>query len=162
MKTQIKKDMNSTENMGLDRVLFWRASIAFGSPPNAAGRENPNPLRESNRKQKVKERSDAMRKRNVTITIRCTEDERQRIYSKAHQHGLTLSDFVLRSALGKKIVTADGLADVLKEQKSIGRNLNQIALLGNMGRLKSVRLDELIAQHEKATAALCEIAKAVT
>lgn len=55
-----------------------------------------------------------MRKRNVTITIRCTEDERQRIYSKAHQHGLTLSDFVLRSALGKKIVTADGLADVLK------------------------------------------------
>ncbi|MBQ8297215.1 MAG: mobilization protein [Ruminococcus sp.] len=65
-----------------------------------------------------------MRKRNVTITIRCTEDERQRIYSKARQHGLTLSDFVLRSALGKKIVTADGLADVLKEQKSIGRNLN--------------------------------------
>ena len=101
-----------------------------------------------------------MRKRNVTI--RCTEDERQRIYNKARQHGLTLSDFVLRSALGKKIVTADGLADVLKEQKSIGRNLNQIALLGNMGRLKSVRLDELIAQHEEATAALCEIAKAVT
>ncbi len=24
-----------------------------------------------------------MRKRNVTITIRCTEDERQRIYNKA-------------------------------------------------------------------------------
>ena len=103
-----------------------------------------------------------MRKRNVTITIRCTEDERQRIYNKAQQYGLTLSDFVIRSALGKKIVTVDGLADVLKEQKSIGRNLNQIALLGNMGRLKSVRLGELIAQHEKATAALCEIAKAVT
>ena len=103
-----------------------------------------------------------MRKRNVTITIRCTEDERQQIYNKAQQYGLTLSDFVIRSALGKKIVTVDGLADVLKEQKSIGRNLNQIALLGNMGRLKSVRLDELIAQHEKATAALCEIAKAVT
>ena len=82
--------------------------------------------------------------------------------AKAQQYGLTLSDFVIRSALGKKIVTADGLADVLKEQKSIGRNLNQIALLGNMGRLKSVRLEELIAQHEKATAALCEIAKAVT
>ncbi len=45
--------------------------------------------------------------------------------------------------------------------RSIGRNLNQIAMLGNMGRLKSVRLDELIAQHERATAALCEIAKAV-
>ena len=103
-----------------------------------------------------------MRKRNVTITIRCTEDERQRIYSKARQHGLTLSDFVLRSALGKKIVTADGLADVLKEQKSIGRNLNQIAMLGNMGRLNAVNLDRLVEQHEHATAALCEIAKEVT
>lgn len=100
-----------------------------------------------------------MRKRNVTI--RCTENERQRIYNKARQHELTLSDFVLRSALGKKIVTADGLADVLKEQKSIGRNLNRIAMLGNMGRLKSVRLDELIDQHERATTALCEIAKTV-
>ena len=88
-----------------------------------------------------------MRKRNVTITIRCTEDERQRIYNKAEQYGLTLSDFVIRSALGKKIVTADGLADVLKEQKSIGQNLNQIALLGNMGRLKSVRLDGLSTQN---------------
>lgn len=135
-----------------------RASIAFGSlrggQPNAAGRENPNPYYEN-------ERSGAMRKRNVTITIRCTEDERQRIYSKARQHGLTLSDFVLRSALGKKIVTADGLADVLKEQKSIGRNLNQIAMLGNMGRLNAVNLDRLVEQHERSTAALCEIAKAV-
>ena len=78
-----------------------------------------------------------MRKRNVTITIRCTVDERQQIYNKARQHELTLSDFVLRSALGKKIVTADGLADVLKGQKSIGRNLNQIAVLGNMGRLNA-------------------------
>lgn len=80
-----------------------------------------------------------MRKRNATITIRCTEDERQRIYSKAHLHGLTLSDFVLRSAFGKKIVTADGLADVLKEQKSIGRNLNQIGLWWNTAMNPSYR-----------------------
>ena len=102
-----------------------------------------------------------MRKRNVTITSRCTEDERQRIYSKAQQYGLTLSVFVICSALGKKIVTVDGLADVLKEQKSIGRNLNQIAVLGNMGRLNAVNLDRLVEQHERATSALCEIAKAV-
>lgn len=68
-----------------------------------------------------------MRKRNVTITIRCTEDERQRIYNKARQHGLTLSDFVLRSALGKKIVTADGLADVLKEP-SVGISIRLLCL----------------------------------
>ncbi len=92
-----------------------------------------------------------MRKQNATITIRCTENERDKIYAKAKRYGLTLSDFILRWALEKKIVIADGLADVLKEQKSIGRNLNQIAMLSNMGRLKSVRLNELIAQHKKAT-----------
>lgn len=102
-----------------------------------------------------------MRKRNATITIRCTEDERQRIYNKAKAHHLSLSDLVLRSALGKKIIVAEGLSDVLKAQKAIGNNLNQIALLANMGRLKAVDLKSLSEQHRQATEKLCEIAKAV-
>ena len=102
-----------------------------------------------------------MRKRNCTITIRCTEDERQRIYNKAKAHHLTLSDYVLRSALGKKIIVAEGLKEVIKAQKSIGNNLNQIALLANMGRLKAVNLESILEQHKQATENLCEIAKAV-
>ncbi len=102
-----------------------------------------------------------MRKRNRTITIRCTDDEYQRIHRKAERHKLSLSDFVLRSALDKKIVVADGLDDVAKQQKAIGRNLNQIAMLAHEGRLHSVRLDELIEQHRTVTAAVCDIAKEV-
>ena len=104
---------------------------------------------------------DTMRKRNRTITIRCTDDEYERIHSKAERHKLSLSDFVLRSALDKKIVVAEGLDEVAKQQKAIGRNLNQIAMLAHEGRLHSVRLDELLAQHRSVTAAVCEIAKAV-
>ena len=102
-----------------------------------------------------------MRKRNRTLTIRCTDDEYQRIHSKAERHKLSLSDFVLRSALDKKIIVADGLDEVAKQQKAIGRNLNQIAMLAHEGRLHSVRLDELVEQHRSVTAAVCEIAKAV-
>ena len=102
-----------------------------------------------------------MRKRNRTITIRCTDDEYQRIHSKAERHRLSLSDFVLRSALDKKIVVADGLDEVAKQQKAIGRNLNQIAMLAHEGRLHSVRLDELVEQHRTVTAAVCDIAKEV-
>lgn len=102
-----------------------------------------------------------MRKRNRTITIRCTDDEYQRIHNKAEQHKLSLSDFVLRSALDKKIVVADGLDEVARQQKSIGRNLNQIAMLAHEGRLRSVRLDELLEQHKAVTAAVCDIAKEV-
>ena len=98
-----------------------------------------------------------MRKRNRTITIRCTDDEYERIHSKAE----SLSDFVLRSALDKKIVVADGLNEVAKQQKAIGRNLNQIAMLAHEGRLHSVRLDELVEQHKVVTQAVCDIAKEV-
>ena len=88
-----------------------------------------------------------MRKRNITITIRCTDDEYERIHNRAERHKLSLSDFVLKSALGKKIVVADGLNEVARHQKAIGRNLNQIAMLAHEGRLRTVRLDELIEQH---------------
>ena len=102
-----------------------------------------------------------MRKRNRTITIRCTGDEYQRIHSKAQRYKLSLSDFVIGSALDKKIVVADGLDEVAKQQKAIGRNLNQIVMLAHEGRLHSVRLDELVKQHRSVTAAVCEIAKVV-
>ena len=102
-----------------------------------------------------------MRKRNRTITIRCTDDEYERIHSKAQRHKLSLSNFVLRSVMDKKIVVADGLNEVAKQQKAIGRNLNQIAMLAHEGRLHSVRLDELIEQHKAVTQAVCDIAKEV-
>lgn len=102
-----------------------------------------------------------MRKRNVTITIRCTEDERQRIYNKARQHSLTLSDFVLRSALDKKIIVAEGINEIVKQQKAIGRNLNQIATLANMDRLTVVNFQPLLNEHTNVTAMIGELLRTV-
>ena len=67
-----------------------------------------------------------MRKRNKTLAIRCTEDEYQRIHNNAEQYGLRLNDFVIRSALDKRIIVAEGLGEIVKQQKAIGRNLNQM------------------------------------
>ena len=159
MKTQIKKDMNSTENMGLDRVLFWRASIAHGLPPapsrRAVARTHygtmPNVIKES----------DAMRKRNKTIAIRCTEEEYQRIHDKAEQYGLKLNDFVIRSALDKKIIVAEGINEIVKQQKAIGRNLNQIATLANMNRLTVVNFQPLLDEHIRATESIGQLLREV-
>ena len=63
--------------------------------------------------------------------------------------------------MDKKIIVADELDEVAKQQKAIGRNLNQIAMLAHEGRLHSVRLDELVEQHKAVTQAVCDIAKAV-
>ena len=93
--------------------------------------------------------------------MRCTEEEKARIVSKAESYGLPLSDYVLRSAAEKKIVVAEGLSEIIKQQKAIGNNLNQLVMLCNMGRIEAPRLDELIRLHTTATNALCTIAKVV-
>ena len=83
-----------------------------------------------------------MRTRDVTITVRCTEDERRKIRERASSRGLKLSDFVLRSALGKKIVVADGFWEMGKQLKAVGNNLNQLTRLAHEGRVKAVDLKE--------------------
>jgi len=102
-----------------------------------------------------------MRKRNRTIAIRCTEEEYQRIHDKAEQYGLGLNDFVIRSALDKKIIVAEGLGEIVKQQKAIGRNLNQIATLANMDRLTVVNFQQLLNEHTNATTMIGELLRAV-
>ena len=102
-----------------------------------------------------------MRKRNRTITIRCTDDEYERIHNKAQRHKLSLSDFVLRSAMDKIIFVAEGLDEVVKQQKAIGRNLNQIATLANMDRLTAVNFQPLLDEHRKVTELIGQLLREV-
>ena len=92
-----------------------------------------------------------MRRRNTTIAIRCTEEESRRIHELAERHGLKVNDFVMRCALGKKIVVANGIDEIVSQQKAIGRNLNQIATLANMDRLTAVNFQPLLDEHTKVT-----------
>ena len=102
-----------------------------------------------------------MRKRNKTIAIRCTEEEYQRIHDRAKQYGLKLNDFVIRSALNKKIIVAEGINEIVKQQKAIGRNLNQIATLANMDRLTVVNFQQLLNEHTKATESIGQLLREV-
>ena len=104
---------------------------------------------------------DAMRKRNRTIAIRCTEEEYQRIHDRAEQYGLRLNDFVIRSALGKRIIVAEGINEIVKQQKAIGRNLNQIATLANMDRLTVVNFQPLLNEHANVTTMIGELLRTV-
>ena len=55
--------------------------------------------------------------------------------------GMSMSDYVTACCLGKQVVVVDGLKEVLKELKSIGRNLNQLVTLAHMGRVTVINLD---------------------
>ena len=53
----------------------------------------------------------------------------------------------------------DGLDEVLRQQKAIGRNLNQLTTLANMGRVTCVNLTELteaVAAVNQSLSALLE------
>lgn len=102
-----------------------------------------------------------MRKRNRTIAIRCTEDESRLIHETTERYGLRLNDFIMRCALGKKIVVANGIDEIVKQQKAIGRNLNQIATLANMDRLTVVNLQPLLDEHIKVTEMMGQLLREV-
>ena len=102
-----------------------------------------------------------MRKRNKTIAIRCTEDEYNRMHRRVAEHGMKLSDFVLRTALGKKIIIAEGLQGVVRQQRAIGNNLNQLTRLANQGEVNIIDLKRLADEYAAVTAMIAEVLREV-
>jgi len=99
--------------------------------------------------------------KNKTFAFRVSESDLNRIKSKARQAGLTATDYIILSALGKKIVVIDGLPEMLSELKAIGRNLNQLTTLANMGRVSAVHLTEFTGRFANLYTALDRLARGV-
>lgn len=51
---------------------------------------------------------------------------------------MTVTDYIVKCALGKNVRQIDELPPVLSELKAQGRNPNQLAKLANMGRIDLV------------------------
>ena len=58
---------------------------------------------------------------------------------------MSQSDYVIALLSGQeRIVILDGLKEVLRQQKAIGNNLNQLAVLANMGKVQFANLDSAV------------------
>ncbi len=102
-----------------------------------------------------------MRTRDKTITIRCTDEEKKRIITKSEQSTLPLQEYILRCALGKKITVIEGFDSVLKAQKAVGNNLNQIAMLANLGRINVINLEKVKQKFATISKLLSDISSEV-
>lgn len=91
--------------------------------------------------------------------MRFRENEYKLIKSKADKANMNFTEFITRSALNKQITIVDGLPEILKEVKAIGRNLNQLTTLCNMGKIICPELSELKEQYSNAVVMLDEIAR---
>ena len=100
-------------------------------------------------------------KKTEIITLRVTPRIKKAIQERAKAAGLTVTDYLCYSGLGKEIVRVEGLEQVLSELKAQGRNLNQLTTLANMGRVTVVKGDVLAENYEKIYEQLRELLKAV-
>lgn len=79
-----------------------------------------------------------MKKKAAILTARLTPAEKAAIERKAQQANMTVTDYIVKCALGKNVRQIDELSPVLSELKAQGRNLNQLTKLANMGRISLV------------------------
>ena len=96
-------------------------------------------------------------KKDRQFSIRISEQDLETIRRKAAQAHMTQSDYVTSCCLDKKIIIFDGLKEVLRQQKAIGNNLNQLAVLANMGKVQFANLDSAVQAFAKINSALREL-----
>ena len=96
-------------------------------------------------------------KKDKQFSIRISAQDLETIRRKAAQAHMTQSDYVTSCCLGKKIIILDGLKEVLRQQKAIGNNLNQLAVLANMGKIQFANLDSAVQAFAKINTALREL-----
>lgn len=91
------------------------------------------------------------------IAMRFRESDYAAIKKKAEKVNMNFTEFVTAAAMNKPIAVINSLSDVLKEQKAIGRNINQLTTLCNMGKIICPDLQELKQQYAEVLTTLNEI-----
>lgn len=79
------------------------------------------------------------RKRDKQIKFYVTEKEYEEIKKKVEKSKLKQTDYLIKSALNKKIIVVDGLKEILLELSREGNNLNQIAKKINEGEQTDIK-----------------------
>ena len=96
-------------------------------------------------------------KKDKQFSIRISSQDLETIRRKAAQAHMSQSDYVISCCLGKKIIILDGLKEVLRQQKAIGNNLNQLAVLANMGKIQFANMDSAAQAFVKINTTLREM-----
>lgn len=91
--------------------------------------------------------------------MRFRENDYMAIKRKAEKANMNFTEFVTAAAMNKPVTVINSLSDVLKEQKAIGRNINQLTMLCNMGKIICPDLGELKNQYADVLTALNNIVR---
>lgn len=104
-----------------------------------------------------RKRGSKLRLTTKVIAMRFRESDYAAIKKKATKVNMNFTEFVTLSSLDKQIVVVEDLSEVLKEQKAIGRNINQLTTLCNMGNIACPDLQEVKQKYTEMLSVLNEI-----
>ena len=62
------------------------------------------------------------------------------IRKKAADAGMSITDYIILCAIGKKVINYDGLREPTTQVKKLGNNVNQLLILSRQGRISTVNL----------------------
>jgi hypothetical protein len=91
------------------------------------------------------------------FAFRVSERDLNQIRNKAKRARMTVTDYLVTSALGKEIVVINGVDGLITQMKAVGKNLNQLTTLAHMGRIQAVRLDEVRENFADIAAAIRDL-----
>ena len=94
----------------------------------------------------VPDNSNEKVRKEQEIKFRVSNEEYLKINHYAQEARLSVSAYLRKRALGKKVVVIDGLKDFSYQLRKIGNNINQLTNLANEGRIYSI---DLLAVKEK-------------
>lgn len=88
-------------------------------------------------------RADEEEKRTERIYARVTPTELRYIERKINNTNYTISEFIRASALDKEILVIEGVEELAKQLRAVGKNLNQLVMLSHKGLIKTPNIVEV-------------------
>ena len=99
------------------------------------------------------------RRRNITLTVRLTEEEKAHIVNMATKAKLSLTDYIVELSKLIPIVVPENVKPLLIELRRIGNNINQIATRANMDIYQRENFEGIRKELETMNDNLCKIAR---
>ena len=99
------------------------------------------------------------RRRNITLTVRLTEEEKAHIVNMAKKANLSRTDYIVELSKLVPIVVPENVKPLLIELKRIGNNINQIATRANMDIYQRENFEGIRKELETMNDNLCKIAR---
>ena len=99
------------------------------------------------------------RRRNITLTVRLTEEEKAHIVNMATKANLSLTNYIVELSKLVPIVVPENVKPHLIELRRIGNNINQIATRANMDIYQRENFEGIRKELETMNDNLCKIAR---